>query len=213
MIETSYVIEGFFITLRVFAGALVLSVILAIPIAAMRRSQIGLLRFCSAILSWVARGIPPVVWLVIIFFGLSLGMISTVPVWGAIVGLGIVNSAYIADSIRAGLDAVPKGQWESGDALAMKPLDVLIRVILPQAIPIALASATAYSITLLKNTAIASIIGANEIVFYAYNAVQVGAPPLPSFLLIGCLYLLFTVPMGFLARSISRRATRSVVRA
>src|SRR5699024_2261632 len=133
-------------------------------------------------------GIPPVVWLVIIYFGLSLGVISKVPVFGAIVGLGIVNSAYIADSIRSGLDAVPKGQWESCEALALSKKHTYFKVILPQAIPVTLAAATAYSITLIKNTAIASIIGANEIVFYAYNAVQVGSEPMTTFLVIGGVY-------------------------
>lgn len=213
MLQASYIIEGLLVTLQVFLGSLVLSVVLAIPIAAMRRSQNALLSFVAALISWISRGIPPVVWLVIIYFGLSLGIISTVPVIGAIVGLGIVNSAYVADSIRAGLDAVNKGQWESGEALALKKSDVLLKVVLPQAIPIMIASVTAYSITLLKNTAIASIIGANELVFYAYNAVQIGAEPLPSFLIIGCVYLVFTIPMGFLARGISARASKAVARA
>jgi len=73
-----------------------------------------------------------------------------------------------------------------------------------------IASVTAYSITLLKNTAIASIIGANELVFYAYNAVQVGANPMTSFLIIGSIYLILTVPMGFLARWIDKRAMKAV---
>src|SRR5699024_7956159 len=168
MLEASYIIEGFLITLQVFFGAFVLSIILAIPFAALRRSSNMLFRFVGGMWSWIARGIPPVAWLVIIFYGLQLGFISTVPVIGAIVGLGIVNSAYVADSIRSGLDAVPQGQWESSDALAFSKTDTYLRIILPQAVPIMIASVTAYSITLLKNTAIASIIGATELLFSAY---------------------------------------------
>src|SRR5699024_6249954 len=157
-------------------------------------------RFAGAFWAWITRGIPPIAWLIIIYFALSLGIISEVPVLAAIVGLGLVNSAYIGDSIRAGLDSVPKGQWEGAASVALTRSVVLFRVVLPQAIPVMLASAAAYSITLLKNTAIASIIGANEMVFYAYNAVQIGADPVVAFLTIGLVYLIVTIPIGIFAR-------------
>lgn len=207
MLEIGYLLEGLSITLQIWAGALVLSVLLAIPVAMLRRSTNGFARFIGAVWAWIARGIPPIAWLIIIYFGLSLGIISEVPVIAAIVGLGFVNSAYIGDSIRSGLDAVPKGQWEGAAAVGLSKLDTLRFVVLPQAIPVTLASTAAYSITLLKNTAIASIIGANEMMFYAYNAVQVGAEPIPAFLTIGLVYLLISVPIGFLARWLDARAT------
>lgn len=209
MLDSSYVIEGLMITLQIWVGAFLLSVILAVPVAILRRSDNLLLRFIGGIWAWIARGIPPVAWLIIIYFGLSLGVISEVPVYAAIVGLGVVNSAYIGDSIRAGLDAVPTGQWEGAASVGMNLRDTLFRVILPQALPVMLASTAAYSITLLKNTAIASIIGANEMVFYAYNASQVGVNPLVAFLTIGIVYLLFTIPVGLFARWLDARVMRS----
>lgn len=210
MLEWSYVLEGLQVTIQIWLGALALSVILAVPVAALRRSQNHLLKFAGALWVWLARGIPPVAWLIIIYFGLSLGIISEVPVIAAILGLGIVNSAYIGDSIRAGLEAVPHGQREAAQAVSLSGTSAMLRVILPQAVPIMIASAAAYSITLLKNTAIASIIGANELVFYAYNTVQIGAPALSTFFLIGLIYLAFTVPVGFLARWIDAKATKGV---
>lgn len=209
MLDSSYVIEGLMITLQIWVGAFLLSVILAVPVAILRRSDNLLLRFIGGIWAWIARGIPPVAWLIIIYFGLYLGIISEVPVYAAIVGLGVVNSAYIGDSIRAGLDAVPTGQWEGAASVGMNLRDTLFRVILPQALPVMLASTAAYSITLLKNTAIASIIGANEMVFYAYNASQVGVNPLVAFLTIGIVYLLFTIPVGLFARWLDARVMRS----
>lgn len=210
MLEWSYILEGLLITLQIWVGALVLSIILAIPVAALRRSQTPVLKFVGALWVWLARGIPPVAWLIIIYFGLSLGIISEVPVLAAIIGLGIVNSAYVGDSIRAGLDAVPKGQLEAAQAVALSRTTALLRVTLPQAVPIMIASTAAYSITLLKNTAIASIIGANELVFYAYNAVQIGAPAMSTFFIIGLVYLAFTIPVGFLARWIDAKAMKGV---
>ena len=191
---------------------MILSLVLAVPVAMLRRSTNPVAKFIGALWAWIARGIPPIAWLIIIYFGLSLGIISEVPVLAAIVGLGIVNSAYLGDSIRAGLDSVPPGQWEGAASVALSRRDTLFRVVLPQAVPVMLASAAAYSITLLKNTAIASIIGANEMVFYAYNAVQVGADPLLSFFTIGVVYLLLTVPIGIFARWMDSRVRRGTMK-
>lgn len=212
MLDPTYILEGLWITIQIWFGALIVSALLAVPVAMLRRAKNPGARFLGALWAWIARGIPPIAWLIIIFFGLSLGIISEVPVLAAIVGLGIVNSAYLGDSIRAGLDSVPDGQWEGAVSVALTKRDALLRVVLPQAVPVMLASAASYSITLLKNTAIASIIGANEMVFYAYNAIQVGADSLLSFLTIGLVYLAFTVPVGMLARWLDSRVSRGTVR-
>lgn len=212
MLEANYVFEGLWITLQIWAGAFILSLVLAVPVAMLRRAKNPLARYVGAFWAWVTRGIPPIAWLIIIYFALSLGIISQVPVLAAIVGLGLVNSAYIGDSIRAGLDSVPHGQWEGASSLALTRSQVLFKVILPQAIPVMLASAAAYSITLLKNTALASIIGANEMVFYAYNAVQIGADPVGAFLTIGIVYLLISVPIGIFARWLDAKVKRGSVK-
>lgn len=212
MLEASYVLEGLWVTIQMWVGALVLSLILAIPVATLRRSRNPLANFLGALWAWIARGIPPIAWLIIIFFGLSLGIISEVPVIAAMVGLGIVNSAYLADSIRAGLDSVSNGQREGAASVALSRTQALFHVVLPQALPVMLASTAAYSITLLKNTAIASIIGANEMVFYAYNAVQVDVEPMVAFLTIGLVYLLLTVPVGMFARWLDARIKRGTLR-
>ncbi|GAA1137686.1 amino acid ABC transporter permease [Nesterenkonia lutea] len=212
MLEADYVLEGLWVTLQIWLGAFLLSAVLAIPVAMLRRSRNPVANFLGALWAWIARGIPPIAWLIIIYFGISLGVISQVPVLAAIVGLGIVNSAYIGDSIRSGLDSVSDGQREAAASVALTRTDALVRVVLPQAIPVMLASTAAYSITLLKNTAIASIIGANEMVFYAYNAVQVGADPIMAFLTIGIVYLIITVPIGMFARWLDSRVKRGSVK-
>lgn len=208
MLEASYILEGLWVTLQIWVGAFLLSLVLAIPLAILRRSKLTLARFVATLWTWVTRGVPPIAWLIIIYFALSLGIISEIPVLAAIVGLGLVNSAYFGDSIRAGLDSVPGGQWEAGASVSLTRVQTLFKVVLPQAVPVMLASTAAYSITLLKNTAIASIIGANEMVFYAYNAVQIGADPITAFLTIGCVYLIVTVPIGMFARWLDARVKR-----
>jgi len=199
-------------TVLIWLGALAVSILLSIPLTLLRRSRFGFARAVGAIWATLARGIPPIVWLILLYFGVASGLLKDVPAVSAIVGLGLVNSAYVSDSIRAGLDSVPTGQWEAIRATGLPRAVGLVRVILPQAFPIMLASTAAYSITLLKNTALASIIGANELIFFISNSVQQGADPLPAFLLAGVIYMVFTVPVGFFARWIEGRSVIAMVR-
>ncbi|MHB1172138.1 MAG: amino acid ABC transporter permease [Lacisediminihabitans sp.] len=209
---SQFLLDGLWVTLTIWVGAFALSIILAIPVAAARRSQNSLIKFIGAIWVGVARGIPPIIWLLILYYGVSIGPIAGNPILAAIVALGIVNSAYVGDGIRAGLESVPQGQWEAAQAMALPKIVVMFRVILPQAFPIMLASTAAYSIVLLKNTALASIIGVNEMVFYAYTSVQAGIPAVQAFLTIGVVYMIFSVPVGLLARWIEGRSVIATVR-
>ncbi|MDJ0349615.1 amino acid ABC transporter permease [Cryobacterium sp. PH29-G1] len=210
--DLAYLMQGLKGTLLIWVGSLALAVLLGVVVAAGRRSHSTWVR--SIVRVWVAivRGIPPLVWMLLLFFGLGWGLLGDSPIFAAVVALGLINSAYIGDSINAGLSAVPRGQWEACQAMALPKRVAYLRVILPQAFPIMLASSTAYAISLLKNTAIASIIGANEMVFYAYNTVQLGADALTSFFVIGLVYLAFSVPIGFLARWIEGRSVIAQVR-
>jgi His/Glu/Gln/Arg/opine family amino acid ABC transporter permease subunit len=210
--DLAYLLLGLKGTLLIWVGSLALAIVLGVVVAAGRRSHSTWVR--SIVRVWVAivRGIPPLVWMLLLFFGLGWGLLGDSPIFAAVVALGLINSAYIGDSINAGLSAVPRGQWEACQAMALPKRVAYLRVILPQAFPIMLASSTAYAISLLKNTAIASIIGANEMVFYAYNTVQLGADALTSFFVIGLVYLAFSVPIGFLARWIEGRSVIAQVR-
>jgi His/Glu/Gln/Arg/opine family amino acid ABC transporter permease subunit len=199
------VLQGLGVTLELWLGSLALAIILAIPVALGRRSKNRFAYGFASLWVTIARGLPPTVWLFLLFFGVKFGPTATSPVIASIVGLGIVTSAYIGDSIRAGLESVEKGQWEACSALALSRPTTYLRVIGPQALPITLAATAAYAISLLKNTAIASIIGANDLVYYANTAVQLGSDAIVTFLFVGIIYLVFTIPVGFLARTIESR--------
>lgn len=199
-------------TLIIWIGSILFATVLSIPVAAGRRTKYPILRGVTRV--WVAlvRGLPPLVWMILLFFGIGIGLLGQSPMFAAIVALGLINSAYFGDSIYAGLNSVPKGQWEATKALALPTRQAYLRVIIPQAFPIIIASSTAYSISLAKNTAIASIIGANELMFYGHNTVQAGANGLHVFFLIGLVYLALTIPVGMLARWVESRSVISTAR-
>lgn len=205
-------LQGLGATLTIWVGAVVLALVLAVPVSMLRRANNVVLRSLGTVWVGVARGVPPLVWMIILYYGVTFGPTKESPIIAAIVALGLINSAYFGDSIRAGLDSVPKLQWEGARAVALPRIVTLRRVVLPQAFPIMLASTAAYSISLLKNTAIASIIGARDIVYYAYTWVQMGNAALTAFFVAGLIYLAFTIPVGFFARWIEGRSVIAKVR-
>lgn len=199
-------------TLIIWVGSILLAAVLSVPVAAGRRARSQILRSITRVWVAIVRGLPPLVWMILLFFGIGIGLLGQNPMFAAVVALGLINSAYFGDSMYAGLNSVPTTQWEAIKALALPMPQAYARVILPQAFPVIIASSTAYSIALVKNTAIASIIGANELMFYGHNTVQAGANGLQVFFLIGLVYLALTIPVGMLARWVEDRSAISKVR-
>lgn len=210
--ELQYLFGSIVNTIGIWIGSVALAFVLSIFVAAGRRSRFALIRGITRV--WVAlvRGLPPLVWMILLFFGIGYGLLGESPSFAAIVALGIINSAYFGDSINAGLNSVPSGQWDALRALAVPRARGYTKVIIPQAFPIAIASSTAYSISLAKNTAIGSIIGANELMFYGHNVVQSGENGLQVFFLVGLIYLVMTIPFGMLARWVEGRSVIAAVR-
>lgn len=210
--QLQYLLASLANTVIIWVGSVAMAAVLSIPVAAGRRSNSFVLRTVTRIWVGVVRGLPPLVWMILLFFGIGYGMLGTSPMFAAVVALGLINSAYFGDSIYAGLNSVPTGQWEAVKSLALPTRLAYTKVILPQAFPIIIASSTAYSIALVKNTALASIIGANEMMFYGHNTVQAGANTLRVFFIIGLIYLALTIPIGMLSRWIESRSVIAAVR-
>lgn len=200
------ILKGLQVTLIVWVGGMALSLVLAVPVAAMGRSRHRLVRGVSIVWVGLWRGVPPVVWLFILYFGIQSSPWSSSPAAAAAVGLGLVNSAYVGEALRAGLNAVPRGQLEAAAALCLPRLTTYRQVIFPQAWPMVLASTTSYSITLMKNTSLASLIGANEIVYYAAAEVREGADGVVVFFSVGLIFIILCLPLSVLARRLDARA-------
>jgi His/Glu/Gln/Arg/opine family amino acid ABC transporter permease subunit len=130
-------LDGLTLTIVISFVAMVLATVVGLIVALMRRSRFVALRWCASVYIWVIRGTPLLVQLVLIYTGLAavgiyqfhdvslLGLSVKAAVQAAIIGLMINESAYIAEIIRAGLDSVPKGQFEAAASLGMKPGKVM----------------------------------------------------------------------------------------
>lgn len=194
-------------TLAGFAVGLSLGTVLAL----MRLSSVRLYRGAAIAYIEFFRGIPAL--LVVISFGyavpIALGVqIGSVTLKAAL-ALGMVAAAYIAETLRAGLQAVPTGQVEAARSLGMSHARTLGSVVVPQAFRIVLPPMTNEFILLTKDTSLVFLLGLatnqfdlTKIGRDALNNATGGLTPL---FLIGACYLLITLPLGQLARYLEKR--------
>jgi polar amino acid transport system permease protein len=171
-----------------------------VPIVAMRMSRILALRWFAVAWTELVRGIPPVAWLFIIYFGIGGGILTVDKTTAAILTFGICSTAYMAEIYRAAIQSIPRGQWEAARTIGLSRLNVMRRVILPQALVIIVPPAATYAIGLVKETALASLIAVSDITHVAYALTQQTLDGLRVFSAAALLYLVISIPMGIFSR-------------
>jgi polar amino acid transport system permease protein len=193
-----------------FTGGMVLGLLVAL----MRLSSVGPYRWAAAVYVDVLRGLPALLVLIFIAFGLPIALGLRIPgTYGrGSVALAIVSSAYIAEVIRAGIEAVPKGQLEGARSLGMSYSQGMRRIVLPQAFRLIIPPMTNELVLLLKDTALISVIGVTdatkELTRFGRDGVNSNANATPL-VVAGLVYLALTIPMTRLAGYLERRAKES----
>jgi polar amino acid transport system permease protein len=196
--------QGIGQTVAITTAAFALGAVLGLPLALMRRSPYRALRAPATVLIEILRSIPPIVWLFIVYYGIGTDVVRLSTFQGAVVGLGLIASAYLAEIYRAGIDAVARGQWEASNALALPRRAMYQRVILPQALVVVIPPAATFAIGLLKDSAVASVIGATDITFRAMQDTQANGHGLTVFAVAGLLYIALSLPIAAVARYTDR---------
>ncbi|WP_426185045.1 amino acid ABC transporter permease [Microbacterium sp. TWP3-1-2b2] len=184
-------------TLIAFVGGAILGVLFAI----MKLSSVGPYRWFATAWIELFRGMPAILTLFIIAYGLPIGLGFQMP-GGAIVsgllGLIMVSSAYIAEVVRSGIQAVPKGQTEASRSLGMSPMKTMFWVVLPQGFRIIIPPMTNEFVLLLKDTSLLFVVGSTlatkELTTFARDAQSVDANSTPL-IMAALLYLVVTIPL------------------
>jgi len=197
-------------TIESFAGGLILAVILAL----MKLSSIPPFRWAATVWIEFFRGIPALI--TIFGFGIMLPIAMNVRIPGgqvgaATLGLVVVSSAYMAETIRAGIQAVPKGQTEAARSLGMSPGRTMFFIVLPQGFRIIIPPLTNEFVLLLKDTSLFFVIGATpltyELTTYARNGLSTYANATPM-VMAALLYLVVTIPLTRFTAWLERRMAR-----
>lgn len=198
-------LQGVPMTLAVTAGALGIGAVLGLPVMFLTQSRWSLVQAVSRLSIDLVRGVPPIVWIFILYYGLAQDVVRLEPVTAAILGLGLISSAYMAEVYRSGILSVDAGQWAASRALGLSEPRLFLDVIAPQALRTAIPSASTFALNLLKDSAIASVVGVTEVAYHANREAQESFDNLTVFLLAGALYILIGLPLAALSRRMDRR--------
>lgn len=200
--------KGISMTLQVFLSASVISLLLGGTMGALccNRIRIPVVTPGIEVLTFVLRGVPFYVQLLIVYFVLPDIIGCNLPPFSAsVVALGLCSSGYVAQLVRGALNGIPAAQWESAFVLGYTPIRSLIRIIFPQMVRIVLPSVNNELDSLLKSTSVISTIGILELTRVGMNLVSREMDPVPIYLTIALLYLLVSASLNFLCKNLEQR--------
>ena len=197
-------VQGLWITLQLGAASIVGGLVLGLFLSLVRLYSPVPLRWIARIYIDVFRSIPLLVLLIVVYYALPFVGIRLSPFLSAMTALTLVSGAYTAEIFRAGIEAVPKGQFEASEALGLSYRQTMVDVILPQAVKIVIPPLTNNSINVVKDTALASVVAMPDLLKQATQAQALAANPSP---LIGAalIYLAILWPLVVLVGRLERR--------
>ena len=183
---------------------------LALVLALMRLSDVRVYRWLASIYIEFFRGLPALLVILAVGTGIPLAFGTFLEKYVALmIALGIVAAAYMAETLRAGIQAVPRGQVEAARSLGMSPSRTMVTIIIPQAFKIILPPLTNELISLTKDSSLALFLGASV---SEYELTQFGrvalneSRSLTPMLVAGVCYLIITIPLSYLSRYLERRS-------
>lgn len=204
------VVRGVPITLFLTGAAFLFGAVVAVPLLIARLSPYAVVRMPARAAIELFRGIPPIVWLFIIFFGVS-EIVLVDAMTASVVGLGVISAAYLAEIYRGSLAAVLRGQWEASYALGMTRVETVTRIIGPQVARVSIPAAAAYGIGLLKDSSVAYTIGVTDIVYFANEQARVTNDSLGPYLVAAAVYIVLTVPCAWGSRVLDTSLRQKVM--
>lgn len=197
--------QGVQLTVLITLASLVVSTLLGLFWAVLRVSGIAVLAGFSAVMINILRGIPIIVQLFYIYFVLPDFGLSLTAVQAAIIGLGIAYSAYQAENFRAGIEAVDRGQIEAAHSIGMGWWMTMRRVILPQAVRIALPPYGNIMIMMLKDSSQASTITVAELALQGKLIASSTFKNTSVYTMVALMYLALSLPLILLVRHLEAK--------
>lgn len=170
------------------AAGIVIGLICAVAVQTKNRIVFWIVRTYVEI----CRDVPTIVILLFIYFALPDYGIRLPAFWAGVVGLSIVLGAYLSEVFRAAIEAIEPGQYQAGLALGMKRSVVYLKIILPQAMAIALPTLGGYFISILKDCALVSFIAVEEIMRQGKYIIAENFRSMDTYLLIGIIYFVLS---------------------
>jgi len=210
--------SGAWITIQLAVVSLFFGLIIGLMGAAAKLSSYRFLRWLATAYTTLVRGIPELLLVLTLYFGGSMLLMSIASNFGydeyievgsfaaGVAALSIAFGAYSTEVFRAAMMAIPKGQWEAAYALGMSPTKTFYRVILPQMWKLALPGLGNLFQVLLKDTALVSVVGLNDLMRQAYVASGSTKEPFTFYLVAALIYLGMSAIATLIATFLERAA-------
>lgn len=201
-----FLLEGAGVTLLVSLVGLCIGMGVGLLLALLRMSNSAFVRFAAGLYIDVFRSTPLLAQLMWIFFALPiLTGITLSPFSTGVLGLGLYAGAYLAEVYRSGILAIPQGQWHASRALGMNTVQLLGRVILPQAVWRVLPPLASMWISILKESSLVSAIAMEELTFRGQSLGNLTLRPTEALTTTALIYLAMTYPFAVAANALHRR--------
>ncbi|MCP4319989.1 MAG: ABC transporter permease [Hyphomicrobiales bacterium] len=216
--------SGVGVTVSLALATLPIGLVVGFLLALAKQSDERILRMAAEIYTTIFRGLPELLTLFLVYFGLQIGIRQALLALGyesameinsflaGMIALGVVFSAFASEVFLSAFRAIPLGQYEGGYALGLGKAQTMFKIILPQLIRIALPGLGNLWMILLKETALVSVIGLPDILRQAGIAARVSKEAFLFFGTACVLFLVLAILSSFVISAIERRVERSEVR-
>ncbi len=231
------ILQGLATTLRLAVWATLFATVVGVIMGYWRTSKNLALRIISRCYVELIRNIPPIVFIFIFYFFISSQIFTAIglenistenpsianPIFSFLFGepellsnflagvicLSLFEGAYITEIVRAGIQSIPKGQWEAGRAIGLSNFNILRDVIIPQAVRKTLPPLAGQFITLIKDSSFVSLISIQELTFFSNEVAATTTRVFETWILAGSMYFVLCYSFVILFSYLEKRARRS----
>lgn len=216
---------GSLLIVRVFAVALVLTIVWGMLGASAKLSTRPLLQRLAAVYTTVFRGTPELLVVLILYFGSAVTLtwlaklvdpatkfVDIPPFWAGSLAISLIVGTYATETFRGALQGIDAGQTEAARALGLSPWQVFVHVKLPQMWRLALPGLGNHMTSIIKDTALLSVIGVEEITYTAEMATSLTGKPFSMYLIVAAIYLCFTSLVVVTIARLEVRANKYLVK-
>ncbi|MFT4258101.1 amino acid ABC transporter permease [Microbacterium sp.] len=204
--------QGLLATLAAFAVAGVGSLVLGFLLGIGRLSEHAWVREPVRWIIELLRAIPVLVLMMLLYYGLPVLGVKMPPYWAVVIALIVYNGSVLAEVLRAGVEALPRGQKEAGYAIGLRKTGVMSLILLPQAVRAMMPVIVAQLVVALKDTALGFIITYQELLYVINqlgNQAPYGSPLIQSAIIGGSMYVAVCLLISYVAYRMEKRAKRS----
>ena len=206
----TWILSGLWITIYLSIISMFFAFFMGLVIALMRLSKIYVFKIFSRAYIEFFRGIPLFVFIIWLYYGLAMvSGINFDPITAGIICLSMQHGGYLAEIYRSGIEAIPKGQWEASYSLGFSTVRAFYEIIFPQVLKIMIPPTANMFIGLLKDSALVSVIGVNELMRQSQITTSLTFRPFEFYTVTALIYISITLILSYMSSYLEKRLSDS----